>query len=74
MPKIKFLTLWQKWILECIIMATTYVLVNGSQTDEFNLEIGLRQGDLLSPFIFLIAVEELHVLMNTLVEKGMYTW
>lgn len=74
MPKIKFLTLWQKWILECIIMATTYVLVNGSPTDEFNLEIGLRQGDLLSPFIFLIAVKELHVLMNTLVEKGMYTW
>lgn len=53
-------------------MATAYVLVNGSPTNEFKMERGLCQGDPLSPFIFLIAAEGLHVLMNALMEKGMY--
>ncbi|CAI8594368.1 unnamed protein product [Vicia faba] len=51
-----------------------YVLENGSPTNGFKLERGLRQGDSLSPFLFLLATERLHVLMNALVKKGMYTW
>lgn len=54
-------------------MITPSVLVNDSPTDEFNLEIGLRQGDSLSPFLFLLTVEWLHVLVNVVVEKGMYS-
>jgi hypothetical protein len=49
------------------------VLVNGSPTDEFHLERGLRQGDPLSPFLFLLATEGLNVLMKALVETESFT-
>lgn len=50
--------------------ATAYVLVNHSPIDEFKLERGLRQSDLLSPFLFLLVTEGLHVLMNALVKNA----
>ncbi|GAU47231.1 hypothetical protein TSUD_107670 [Trifolium subterraneum] len=68
-----FPTLWRKWNKECVCTATASVLVNGSPTDTFPLERGLRQGDPLSPFLFLLAAEGLNVLMNALVENNLFT-
>ncbi|PNX89322.1 cysteine-rich receptor-like protein kinase, partial [Trifolium pratense] len=44
MERMSFPTLWRKWIKECVGTATASILVNGSPTDEFPLERGLRQG------------------------------
>ena len=66
MKKMGFPTLWRKWINECIRTATASVLVNGSPTDEFSLGRELRQGDPLSSFLFLLAAEGFHVLMESL--------
>jgi hypothetical protein len=55
------------------VIATASVLVNGSPTDEFNLERGLRQGDPPSPFLFLLAAEGFNVLMKALSDAGTFT-
>lgn len=42
--------------------------MNGSPTENFNLERGIRQGDPLSPFLFFITVEGLSLLINRAME------
>jgi hypothetical protein len=71
--KMEFPPLWRKWLKECVCTATTSVLVNGSPTDEFPLERGLRQGDPLSPFLFLLAAKGLNVMMRAMVEGNQFT-
>lgn len=43
--------------------------MNGSPSGEFKLERGLRQGDHLSPFLYLIVAEGLGLLVNRAVEE-----
>jgi len=72
MGKMNFPFAWRKWMMACAISASTSVLINGSPTDEFIFERGLRKGDPLSPFLFLLAVEGLNVIMNTMVDNGLF--
>ena len=44
------------------------IIINGSPTKPFKLERGLRQGDTLSPFPFVLVVEVLNKLINKTVE------
>ncbi|GJY64199.1 putative RNA-directed DNA polymerase, eukaryota, reverse transcriptase zinc-binding domain protein [Tanacetum coccineum] len=49
----------------------TSILINGSPTSEFNVRRGLRQGDPLSPFLFIIIMEGLHGILSDSVQSGL---
>ncbi|KAK3204991.1 hypothetical protein Dsin_019037 [Dipteronia sinensis] len=55
---------WRSWMYHCISSPVLSVLVNGSPTEEFGIERGLRQGDPLSPFLFNIVIEMLNCLFK----------
>ncbi|KAJ9541443.1 hypothetical protein OSB04_027949 [Centaurea solstitialis] len=63
---------WCSWIKGCLTSASISVLVNGSPTEEFHMERGLRQGDPLSPFLFLIIGEALQVMILEACNKGLF--
>lgn len=58
-----FPDLWVRWIKECLESASVSVVVNDSQTKKFNMKRGLRKGDLLAPFLFLVVAKSLAALM-----------
>ncbi|XP_071687414.1 uncharacterized protein [Rutidosis leptorrhynchoides] len=63
---------WIKWIFSCLRYASISVLVNGSPTKEFKLEKGVRQGDPLSPFLFILASEGLNMIIKNASNDGLF--
>lgn len=56
---------WIKWIKFCTTTVKSSVLINGSPSGSFPSERGLRQGDPLSPFLFILAMEGLNDMLRT---------
>ena len=65
-----FPTRWCSWVKGILESARSAVLVNGSPTFEFNCQKGVRQGDPLSPFLFLVVMEILHCMIEKAVMVG----
>ncbi|GJW06935.1 RNA-directed DNA polymerase, eukaryota [Tanacetum coccineum] len=63
---------WCKWIQCCLHSSRGSIIINGSPTDEFKFGKGLKQGDPLSPFLFILIMETLHLSFQRVVDAGMF--
>nr|GEZ32709.1 coatomer beta' subunit [Tanacetum cinerariifolium] len=67
-----FGSIWCKWIRGTFAYAKALVLVNGSPSNEFYFHCGLKQGDPLSPYLFILIMESLHVCFSRVVGDGLF--
>ncbi|GJT49390.1 RNA-directed DNA polymerase, eukaryota [Tanacetum coccineum] len=70
--KFGFGTKWRGWIKGCLTSSMGSILVNGSPTAEFKFHKGLKQGDPLSPFLFILVMESLHFSFNQVLDAGLF--
>jgi hypothetical protein len=61
---------WVDWVLNLVSSSFFSILVNGSPSKTFNPSRGLCQGDPLSPFLYIILVEELGCNLSQAKRRG----
>ena len=70
MVKMGFGSRWLEWIWWCISTAKFSVMINGVPAGFFSNSKGLRQGDPLSPYLFVLGMEVLSNLIRRAVDGG----
>ncbi|GJY05304.1 putative RNA-directed DNA polymerase, eukaryota, reverse transcriptase zinc-binding domain protein [Tanacetum coccineum] len=63
----------RRWVKGCFSSAMVSILVNGSPSSEFAFERGLKQGDPLSSYLFILVMETLNLSFNRVVADGLYS-
>ena len=63
---------WISWIKECISTTSVSMLVNGTPQGFFFPSRGLRQGDPLSPFLFILGDEVLSKVLHRVEDEGKF--
>ncbi|KAA0055625.1 LINE-1 retrotransposable element ORF2 protein [Cucumis melo var. makuwa] len=60
---------WRRWIKACISSVQYSIIINGRPRGKIQPSRGIRQGDPISPFIFVLAIDYLSRLLDSLGDK-----
>ncbi|GJR45913.1 RNA-directed DNA polymerase, eukaryota [Tanacetum coccineum] len=63
---------WCSWIRGSLNSGMASILVNGSPTSEFHFHRGLKQGDPLAPYLFILIMESLHLSFSRVIDAGIF--
>ncbi|GJU38232.1 RNA-directed DNA polymerase, eukaryota, reverse transcriptase zinc-binding domain protein [Tanacetum coccineum] len=63
---------WCNWIQGTLTSAKASILINGSPSKEYYCHRGLKQGDPLAPYLFILIMESLHLSFNRVVDEGLF--
>jgi hypothetical protein len=55
---------WLKWIRDILVSGTSSILLNGVSSKVFHCKRGVRQGDPLSPLLFVLTADLLQTVIN----------
>ena len=61
---------WRRWISFCLSMVRFSILINGTPHGFFGSSRGLRQGDPLSPLLFVLVMEATGKMLDKAVHEG----
>ena len=70
MEKMGFYARWVTLMMSCVKTVSYSIMVNGEPTEMIHPNRGIRQGDPLSPFLFLLCTEGLHALIKHSARNG----
>jgi hypothetical protein len=70
MTKMGFSTRWVSWIMMCVESVDYNVIVNDRLVGPITPSRGLRQGDPLSPYLFILCAEGLSALIRHAEARG----
>ena len=70
MRKMGFDDRWVRLMMICVTTVSYSILINGEPKGMITPSRGIRQGDPLSPFLFLLCTERLHGLISQVASRG----
>ncbi|EEE56813.1 hypothetical protein OsJ_06405 [Oryza sativa Japonica Group] len=62
---------WRGWVSALLLTAETRIDINGTLSDPFKPMRGLRQGDPLSPLLFVLVMDTLHAMLQKAMSAGL---
>lgn len=71
MVSIGFSDKWIKWVMMCVTTVSYSISFQGSSVGPILPKRGLRQGDPLSPYLFLLCVEVLSLSLKNAASSGL---
>jgi hypothetical protein len=66
-----FSTKWRNWISSILGTSSSRIIINGRTTQNIKHAKGLRQGDPLSPLLFIIAIDPLQRIIDQAARQGL---
>jgi len=72
LKRVGFVGKWIAWMKACVFGGSMSILVNGCPTEEIDIKRGLKQGDPLAPFLFLLVAEGFSGLMENAVNRNLF--